>query len=200
MWNVGDCLFHYSTIPTFIFCIGMITQQHLILNKDQVKKKIKRIAFEIYEQNFDEQELILAGIADNGYIFACFLKDELSRITPIKKTLVKIFVNKKTPLKSKIELVLENNIVSNEEYVSSLQNKTIIICDDVLKTGRTLIHSIRPFLNSEIKKIQTAVLIDRNYRHFPVSTDYVGYSLSTTINEHIVVILDNQDKFGVYLH
>jgi len=189
----------YCQLPTIIFKHMVASQQHLILNKNQVKQKIKRIAFEIYENNFDEQELIFAGIVNKGYLFAMEVQSEFCKISPVKTILLKVFVDKKALLQSDIKIT-EDHEKNGNEYAPLINNKSIVLCDDVLNTGRTMAYCLKPFLNAEIKKIQTAVLVDRDHRNFPVSADYVGYSLSTTIKERIEVIMDDKDKFGVYLH
>ncbi|MBX2841737.1 MAG: phosphoribosyltransferase [Flammeovirgaceae bacterium] len=165
--------------------------QNRILNKEETLRKIKRIAFEIYEHNFEEEEIIIAGIYDTGYIFADILKQEIERISPIKALLVKVKLNKDLPMQSEVSLDCD---------VAKLKNKTVIVADDVLNTGRTLAYSLNPFLNTKIKKLQVAIIIDRAFRLFPISADFVGYSLSTTINEHVTVELENDEKYGVYLN
>lgn len=160
-----------------------------LLNKIQTKQKIKRIAYEIYENNFDEKEIVFVGVERMGYIFAELLLAEYTIISNQKTELIKLLLDKYSPLQSEIKLVGNYPI----------KNKVVILVDDVLNTGRTLVYSLKPFINIEIKKLQTAVIIDRNYKLFPVSADYVGYALSTTLKEHVKVILDNEKEFGVYL-
>lgn len=167
-----------------------MSQETLLLNTRQTLQKIKRIAYEIYEENFQEEELVLAGIYDRGYDFAMLLKDELENICPIKITLVKITLDKSAPLQSEIKM---------DQDTSVLLNKNIILTDDVLSTGRTFAYSLRPFLTCEIKKLQTAVIIERNHKNFPISADYVGYALSTTLQEHIRVELKDKENLGVYV-
>lgn len=162
----------------------------LILDKEQTLQKIRRIAFEIYENNFQEEEVILAGIYDKGYAFAGMLQKELSAISPLHSVLVKISLEKFSLIQGEVQLDCQKEI---------LQNKSIILIDDVLNTGRTIAHSLKPFLNIQVKKIQTAVIVDRNHKMFPVSADFVGYALSTTIQEHIEVVLQDPEKLGVYL-
>lgn len=161
-----------------------------LLDKTGTLQKIRRIAYEIYEQNFEENEIVVAGIYDKGYTFAQILFDELKTISPLKIELVKVTLDKSAPLQS--EIIFDKDI-------KLLENKTIILTDDVLNTGRTLAYSLKPFLNCEIKKLQTAVIVDRGHKSFPISADYVGYSLSTTLMEHIDVELVDQSKVGVYL-
>ena len=162
----------------------------LILDKNQVHQKVKRIAFEIFENNIKEKELIIAGIPTEGYKLAKMLIAELSKITPFKLILAKIILDKKGKLNSKVELDIDARLASG---------KTVIIVDDVLHTGKTFILGMKPFLDVDVKKIQVAVLVNRSYAVFPVSANYTGYELSTTLNEHIYVNLDKKE-FGVYLY
>jgi pyrimidine operon attenuation protein / uracil phosphoribosyltransferase len=164
--------------------------KHLILDKKQTLQKIKRIAFEILERNLHEKEIVIAGIYDKGYMFAELLEKEFNQISKIRTTLVKIDLDKTSPLQSEITLDMD---------IKLLKNKTIILTDDVLNTGRTLAYSLKPFLNIPIKKLQVAVIVDRQHKLFPIDADYVGYSLSTTLKEHIEVNFE-KSTFGVYLH
>jgi pyrimidine operon attenuation protein / uracil phosphoribosyltransferase len=168
----------------------MIGKSPPILNKEQVIQKIKRIAFQIYEENFQEQDIIFAGVQGSGYLFAQMLRDEFNRISPISSDIIKVSLEKDNPLES--DVMLDKN-------VDDLSDKTIILVDDVVNSGRTLIYALKPFLKIKIKKLQTAILVDRTYRRFPIAADYVGYALSTTLQEHIEVILDDEETFGVYL-
>lgn len=174
-----------------MFNLQNMNSEHLILTSEESNKKLERIAFEIYENNFSENEIIVAGIYDKGFWTAQYIFDYLKKInSQIKFTLVKVSLDKFSPTQSAIELDVEYDY---------LNNKTIVLVDDVLNSGRTLAYSLRPFLKSEIKKIQIAVLVDRGHKSFPVSADYVGYALSTTLKEHINVVFDNQKIKGVYL-
>jgi len=161
----------------------------LILDKDKTLQKIKRIAFEIYENNAKEKEIFVAGIYDKGYDFAKILKQYVEEIAPIKVTLVKVELDKQTPQQGNTSLDIDPKL---------LKNKTIILLDDVFNTGRTIAYSLKPFLNVAIKRLQTAVIVDRAHKNFPISADYVGYSISTTLHQNIEVILDDEEKFGVY--
>lgn len=160
-----------------------------ILNQQQLLAKIKRIAYEIYENNVNESEMVVAGIIGTGYRFAALLAKEIESISPIKTILVQVTIDKKNPLIS---------IPSLDYELETLQQKVIILADDVLNTGRTFIQCMRPFLSIEVKKIETTVLISRDHRLFPISSDYTGYELSTTIQEHVTVHLEDDHK-AVYL-
>ncbi|AFK01831.1 phosphoribosyltransferase [Emticicia oligotrophica DSM 17448] len=161
-----------------------------LLNKTQTLQKIRRIAYQIYEQNFEESSIIIAGINGEGYAFAEMLVNELKQISNIDTYIAKVSFEKHATEQPEITI---------ESQVDTFRNKNIVLCDDVLNTGKTLAFSLRPFLSIPIKKLQVAVMVDRNHPNFPISADYVGYSLSTTLNEHIQVILSEEEKTGVYL-
>ena len=150
----------------------------LILNHLQIEQKINRIAHEIYEYNYEEQEIVIAGIADRGYVLAQKICNVLAKISPIKIKLLEIRIDKKN-------LTLDNFSLQVNE--NDLTNKVVLVVDDVLNTGKTLIYAIHPFLKFNIKKIATIVLVDRNHNLFPVRADYVGLSMATTLQEHVSV-------------
>ena len=161
-----------------------------ILDRDQIQQKIKRIAFEIYENNFEEPGLLLAGIHENGYLVAQLIARELKSISPITIQLAGISLHKSKPLDHPI-VVEPGNL--------DLNNRVIILVDDVLNTGKTLAYSLQSFLKSEVKKVETATLINRHHTLYPISATYTGMSLSTTLQEHIRVVLTEKEQFGVYL-
>lgn len=161
----------------------------LILNSKQIDQKINRIAYEIYENNHSEKEIIIAGISDNGYVFAKRLADVVQKISPIKTTLIEIKINKENPLAKEIKISLSDK---------ELKNKVIILADDVLNSGKTLIFGAKPFLITPVKRLTTVVLVDRGHNRYPIKADFVGLSLSTTLQEHITVDL-KKGKEAVYL-
>ena len=158
----------------------------IILTNQEINHKIKRIAFQIYENNANEKEIILAGIANNGYLFATKLKNILEEITNITITLCEVKINKKQPLNS-----VSTSIASNR-----YKNKSIVLVDDVLNSGSTLIYAIKHFLNVPIKQFKTAVLVNRNHKRFPVKADFKGISLSTSIQEHIIVEFNKAESIA----
>lgn len=168
----------------------MLEQQNLILNKSQVLQKTTRIAYQIYENNFQENEIVFAGIWQSGYLFAQMLENEFTKITNRPPQMVKVSLNKTKPTQGDVTL---------DCSLEKLTNKTVILIDDVLNTGRTLAYSLKPFFDIRIEKLQIAVLVDRSHKKFPVAPDYVGYELSTTLKEHITADLTDSDSFGVYL-
>jgi pyrimidine operon attenuation protein/uracil phosphoribosyltransferase len=167
----------------------VITQ---ISTAQNVHQKIKRIAYEIAEDNYDESELIIAGICKNteGYELAERIHYELKTISSAEIILTSIELDKLNPDNIPVEINLLNG---------QIDNKVIILVDDVANTGRTLLYAIKPFLNYSPKKIRIAVLVERKHKMFPISPDYVGLSLSTTFQEHIKVVLTNKEEEGIYL-
>ncbi len=167
-----------------------MSDTNIILDKKETFQKIRRIAYEIYERNYQEEEIVIAGIYDKGYFFAELLLKELQLICKLNIILVKITIDKSA--KSQCEVIVDVDM-------NLLKDKVVVITDDVLNTGRTLVYSLQPFLKIPLKKLQTAVIVNRSHNNFPVSPDYIGYSLGTTIKEHIDVVFD-EEKFGVYMH
>ena len=160
-----------------------------ILNAKEVQNKICRLAFEIYEGNFQEKEIALVGIEPNGAVLATLLKNEIERISPLIVHFSTIKLDKDSPL-SKVNISLK---------VDQISKTSVILVDDVLNSGRTMFYSFKPFLESELYKVQVAVLVDRAHKKFPISADYVGYSLGTTLQEFVQVNLSNTEEYAVYL-
>jgi pyrimidine operon attenuation protein/uracil phosphoribosyltransferase len=165
-------------------------KKNQILNSEEIQQKTRRIAYQIVEDNYDESELILIGIVPNGFEYAERLKKEIEAIDGIKVTLLELSLNKSKPLEDEIKLDLGKR---------SLDNKTIIVVDDVANTGKTLYYALKPVMDFFPKKVQAAVLVDRQHKLFPVSPDFVGLSLSTTLQEHILVEFDGKNKAAAYL-
>lgn len=166
----------------------MDTSKNLILNHQEIQHKIRRIAYQIYESNVEEDEVILAGIDSNGFLLAKKLKSNLDKISDIKTTLCKVIIDKRNPL-SEIRTSLS---------VASYANKSVVLVDDVLNSGSTLIYGVKHFLNVPLKKFKTAVLVNRNHKKYPVKADFKGISLSTSLHEHVEVVLDGKN-FEAYL-
>ena len=161
----------------------------LVLTQAQIQQKVRRIAFEIYENNFEEEALWLVGIDGQGWRFAEMLQEVLQEISPLQVALIRLELNKQAPLQS--EIILHG-------APDSLQDKTFILTDDVLNTGRTLAYSLKPFLLERIRRLEIAVLVNRSHTTFPVQAKYTGYELATTLSEHIEVQL-GPEALAVYL-
>jgi pyrimidine operon attenuation protein/uracil phosphoribosyltransferase len=162
--------------------------KNIILNHQEIEHKIKRIAYQIYETFVDEEEIVIAGIAKNGYVFAEKIAETLRTITPIKVLLCEVIINKENPTES------ISTSISPEKY----KDKGLILVDDVLNSGTTLVYAVRHFLDVPLKKFKTAVLVDRNHKKYPVKADFKGISLSTSLFERVHVVFE-KDNNSAYL-
>ena len=156
--------------------------KNIILNHQEIEHKIKRIAYQVYESNVNEKELVLAGIESNGYLLAKKLKTCLITISDIEIILCKVNIDKKKPLNSIV------TSINSDDY----KNKSIVLVDDVLNSGSTLMYGVKHFLDVPIKQFKTAVLVNRNHKKYPVKADFKGISLSTSLSEHVNVKLDKK--------
>jgi len=159
-----------------------------VLDTVQVNQKITRIAYEIIENNFKEKTIVIAGIDGQGYVLAKQIAAELGKISPVKINLVKVSLDKFSPRQSEVKLDVDNK---------DIKKKCIVLVDDVLNTGRTLAYGMKPFLNTEVKKIEVAVLVNRSNTLFPITPIYTGYELATTLTDHVEVVLGK--NAAVYL-
>ena len=162
----------------------MADSQLVILDKTQIQQKINRIAYQILEDNLDEQEIVLAGIWDRGYKLAIRLREVLLNISELNVLLLRIDLEKDN---SKL-------IASTDLEEDKWKNQVIILVDDVLNSGKTLAYGLGVFLNTPHKKIRTVVLVDRSHKIFPIATDFVGLEMSTVLKEHVDVILDVEGR------
>jgi pyrimidine operon attenuation protein / uracil phosphoribosyltransferase len=161
-------------------------KQNIVLTNSQINHIIKRIAYQIYETLIDEKKIIIAGIASNGYIFAEKVAVELNSISQLDTILCKVTIDKKKP---------QNTITTSltkEEY----SNSAIVLVDDVLNSGSTLIYGVKHFLDVPLTKFKTVVLIDRNHKKYPVKADFKGISLSTSLQEHVTVVFEENESYA----
>jgi len=168
----------------------MAAKKLLILNQQQIQQKIDRIAYQVLEDNYDEEEVIIAGILPRGNHIAARLKKILDEIAPFKSRLISIEVDKQSSsLKANIDFKVED-----------CSDKAVILVDDVLNTGKTLAYGFGVFIDVRLKKLRTAVLVDRNHKNFPMTTDYAGIALSTVLKERVDVFLTEYgEEDAVYL-
>jgi pyrimidine operon attenuation protein/uracil phosphoribosyltransferase len=162
-----------------------------ILSHYQIGHKIARLTLEILENNQDEPVLFVAGINRNGYLFASILVDELRKHTDKQIKLARITLNPANPLEKPVEIDMP---------VEEMAQSGVILVDDVANTGRTMFYAFSVFMNTLIKKVEVAVLVDRKHKLFPIKVDYVGMSLATTIQENIKAHLKDQNQMSVTLN
>jgi len=157
----------------------------VILDEKQIAHKLIRIAYQIYEANVNEEVIIIAGIKENGVLLAKKLKSIVEKISPIKVELCEVYIDKKEPTNA-----IRTSLTPNE-----YKNKSLLLVDDVLHSGTTLIYGVKHFLDVPLRQFKTAVLVDRNHKKYPVKADFKGISLSTSLNENVAVIFEkNNDR------
>lgn len=161
--------------------------RNYILDERTVKLKLERIAYEIYENNSEEESLLLVGIRDNGSTIAEAVQQLLTSICTLKTELIHLSLDKRNPR----EITLSQNLPFND--------RVIIVIDDVANSGKTMLYAMKPFLQQHPRKIQTLALVERTHKKFPVHNDYVGLSVATTLQEHIYVEVSGNVVKGAYL-
>ncbi|HRP89359.1 MAG TPA: phosphoribosyltransferase family protein [Edaphocola sp.] len=164
-----------------------MTSKVSILNQEQIGQRIKRMAYEIWEKHSKEEEIVILGIADGGAVLAESLKNVLTKVSPLKVKLETFSMDKEHPLSSEIKL--KNEVLG----------KNVVLVDDVANSGKTLLYAMKPLLTSVPKSIQLVVLVDRKHKQYPIVPDVIGYSVATTLQEHISVSWDGKKLTGAYL-
>lgn len=164
----------------------MATEKNIILTSQQIQQKTKRIAYQILESNSTEKEIVLAGITGNGFTFAKEIEKHLKEISDLTIIMCEVIIDKKNHL-----LPIKTSIPA-----SAYKNKSLVLVDDVLNSGATLIYGIKHFLDVPLKKFKTAVLVNRNHKKYPVKADFKGISLSTTLQEHVVIKFNNKEAIA----
>ena len=163
-------------------------QKKKILENTQILNKIKRISLQIIESNLESSKLIICGIEKNGVLLAQKICAELNQITKKNIIFCKIKINKSNPTEN-IQLSINKEVC---------ENQSIVIVDDVLNSGKTLIYAVKHFLDIEVKSIKTAVLVNRSHKKFPISADFKGINLSSSLQNHVDVVF-TKDKIEGFL-
>ena len=162
-----------------------------ILDSQQVERKIKRIAYEVYENNFSEKEIYMVGIIGGGYKFAEKLAKVLAEISELKVHLYPLEIDKVNPHKVAASVP--------DLDLNQLESKVLVLVDDVLNTAKTLAYGFKPFLTINLAKLETVVLVNRSHSKYPISATYSGHELPTMINEHIEVEIEDE-KAEVFIY
>jgi len=161
----------------------------LIIDSTRVHQKLQRMALEICERTASHERIILAGIKKSGFQIAGILSEYLAGFSGNEHPVYFLEIDKTNPISSAVETDLPDSL---------LPGATLILIDDVQNSGKTMMYAIRRFLDFPLRSVQTCVLVDREHPDFPVRSDYVGISLSTTLQEHISVEVEGE-KIEVYL-
>ena len=162
-------------------------QRKQIMTAEVANKKLRRMALQVVEQNYNEAQLILIGIKTSGTVIAEKISQYLKEVFSGEVVILELSMDKKNPLNISIEPSID------------LNDKIILLIDDVANSGRRMLYALKPLLNQLPKKIQTLALVERTHKSFPVDVDYVGFSVSTTLDEHILVEVAEGEVTGAWL-
>lgn len=158
-----------------------------ILSAEVAAKKLRRMALQVTEQNYDAKQLILIGIKANGIFIAQIISKYLKEVFKGEVIVLELGMDKKKPS----EITLDKKMDFN--------GKTILLIDDVANSGRTMLYALKPLLEQLPEKIQTLALVERTHKTFPIDVDYTGLSVSTTKDEHIYVEVKNGQVAGAWM-
>lgn len=157
----------------------------IILDDVAIQRATTRIANEIVERNKGTKNLIFVGIKTRGVPFAERLSEKIYEIEGEKIPVLTLDI---TLYRDDLTEICDNPIVKDEEFNMDINNKVIILTDDVIFTGRTVRAALDALVDKgRPKKVQLAVLIDRGHRELPIRADFVGKNVPTSRNEVISV-------------
>lgn len=159
----------------------------MVLDAISANKKLRRMALEIAERNEGIQEILLIGIKENGIFIAKKIEKYLQPIFAGNIKTIALSLNKKNP----DEVLLSEPI--------SLTGKLILLIDDVANSGKTMLYALRPLLLQQPSQVQTLALVERTHKLFPVALNYVGLSVSTKMEENIVVTVIDGEVTGALI-
>ncbi|RFM28070.1 phosphoribosyltransferase family protein [Deminuibacter soli] len=166
-----------------------MSNRNYILSKEAALEKLHRMALEIAEQiSEDNVPVMLIGVKQNGLVIAEKIAHLLRRYVSVEVQLLSVTLDKAHP----------GNAVLSEAV--DLNDKNIIVVDDVINSGRTLLYALKPLLQYLPRRIQTLVLVERMHKLYPIKPDYVGSSIATTLQDHISVVVENGEVTGAYVN
>ncbi|MDD5652640.1 MAG: bifunctional pyr operon transcriptional regulator/uracil phosphoribosyltransferase PyrR [Candidatus Omnitrophica bacterium] len=162
-----------------------------ILDKDTLSRSLMRIAHEILERNKGTKNLCLIGIRNRGVFLAQRLAECIKRID---NEAISVGTLDITLYRDDLTLVAANPVVHKTEIDFDINDKTVVLVDDVLYTGRTIRAALDALIDfGRPKSIQLAVLVDRGHRELPIRADFVGKNIPTAQNETVEVHLNETD-------
>ncbi len=162
-----------------------------ILDADRIRRMVDRMAHEIVERQKDLQELALIGIRTRGVPLAARLAARLADLVPQSFPVGTLDI---TLYRDDLSTVAPQPLLKKTEIDFDLNGRTVLLCDDVLYTGRTIRAALDGVIDlGRPRAIRLAVLIDRGHREFPIEANYVGKSVPTANRETIQVLFQEID-------
>ena len=169
-----------------------------IMDEQAMKRALMRISHEIAEKNKGVENVCLVGIKRRGEPIAEIIKDNIKKIEDISVDCGSIDISF---YRDDLTFISENPTVRQEELLFDVNDKDVVLVDDVLYTGRTARAAIEAVIRcGRPRTIQFAALIDRGHRELPIRADYVGKNIPTARSEMVEVRIPEYDgETGVYL-
>ena len=164
----------------------MPDSRSLILNNNQVRKKLDRMAYEVLENFSSTKKVVVVGVAARGFKLAKILFERLSALDDQKFSLIELVLAKD----------MDSMVLKPDDGIP--KNASILLVDDVLNTGKTLMYAAGELIKLHPKALKSLVMVNRRHRQFPIRADIVGLTLSTTLKEHIEIDFKGGDA-RVYL-
>jgi pyrimidine operon attenuation protein/uracil phosphoribosyltransferase len=162
-----------------------------ILDDKSMKRALVRIAHEIIEKNKDVEDLVIVGIKRRGYPLAKRIAENIQKIEGKSIPVGSVDI---TLYRDDLSKKYDQPKIQDENIAVDVENKKVIIVDDVIYTGRTVRAAIDAiFHNGRPKMIQLAVVVDRGHRELPIRADYVGKNIPTSKNELVSVEVEELD-------
>lgn len=171
--------------PTTVTPAPMGMDRTRILDADLIERKLQRMAREIRERHYLDTSLICIGIEGEGAAVCRRLVQILREISDSEISCYYLTIHKSQPAQQPAALHTESGESTDAAF---LEGASVVLVDDVLNSGKTLIYAVKFLLDFMPSRLSTAVLIDRIHRAFPVRADICGLSLSTSLKEHIRVV------------
>lgn len=163
-----------------------------ILDSDDINRAIRRMAHEIIEKNKGVSNLCLVGIQKGGVTLAERLASQIEAIEGGKIRVGKLDI---TLYRDDLNTKVEQPVVKRTEIPCTIDDKTVILVDDVLFTGRSIRAAMDALIDfGRPAYIQLAVLIDRGHRELPIRADYAGKNIPTSFKDRVEVTLDEEDN------
>lgn len=169
----------------------MMREKARLLDKDTLTRSLMRIAHEILEKNKGTKDLCLIGIRNRGAYLARRLSDCIAKIDQVR---IPVGILDITLYRDDLTLIAAGPVVHKTEIDFDINDKNVVLVDDVLYTGRTVRSALDALIDfGRPKSIQLAVLVDRGHRELPIRADYVGKNIPTSQNETVEVRLEETD-------
>ncbi len=157
----------------------------LIMDSEGLKRALKRIAHEIVEKNKGPKNLALIGIHRRGVPIAKRIAGYIEEFEGVKIDIGTLDI---TFYRDDLSLLADHPIIKGTDIAFDINKKTIVLCDDVLYTGRTVRAALDAMMDlGRPNYIQLAVIVDRGHRELPIRADFIGKNIPTSKNEFVEV-------------